>query len=204
MNGSAPRYPQERTASMRIRIPIGILAPGPRAHNPANRSFRAPRQPSLSSWCPRAATGRAPPAAAEPRRRAHSGLSAPSRNPDYSKVMGYREGDRGRMPKNVRHPGRVWRSWGKSTKSNRMTRTLHLPFEPGETLLCASNCNSSSATMTSTKGIFAYPPEKVYSRDYVFFSDSEFHRHQESCNDTTRRQSTGLSLSLDRGSSGEP
>ena len=47
----------------------GILAPGPRAHNPAHRSFRAPRRPSRSSWCQRAAAGRALPDAAEPRRR---------------------------------------------------------------------------------------------------------------------------------------
>src|SRR5262249_17747124 len=40
---------------------------------------------------------------------------------------------------------------GKSTKSNRMTRILHLPLEPGEALLCASNCNSSFVTMTVRK-----------------------------------------------------
>ena len=35
----------------------------------------------------------------------------------------------------------------KSTKSNRMTRTLYLLLKPGEALLCASNCNSSFVTM---------------------------------------------------------
>src|SRR5215475_12996318 len=46
---------------------------------------------------------------------------------------------------------RAWRCWGKPRKSTRMTRTLHLPHEPGEALLCASHCNSSSVTMTVRK-----------------------------------------------------
>src|SRR4030095_3257450 len=46
---------------------------------------------------------------------------------------------------------RAWRCWGKPRKSTRMTRTLHWPREPGEALLCASNCNSSSVTITVRK-----------------------------------------------------
>ncbi len=62
-------YTTPRPYKLWIRIPQGIFAPGPRAHNPAHRRFRAPRRPSRSSWCQRAAAGRALQDAAEPRRR---------------------------------------------------------------------------------------------------------------------------------------
>jgi hypothetical protein len=47
--------------------------------------------------------------------------------------------------------GRAGRCWGKPQNSDKMTYTLHWPLELGEALVCASNCNSSSVTMTVTK-----------------------------------------------------
>src|SRR5215813_4275418 len=46
---------------------------------------------------------------------------------------------------------RAGRCWGKPQNSDKMTCTLHWPLEPGEAPVCASNCNSSSVTMTVTK-----------------------------------------------------
>ena len=46
---------------------------------------------------------------------------------------------------------RAGRCWGKPQNSDKMTCPIHWPLEPGEALLCASHCNSSSVTMTVTK-----------------------------------------------------
>ncbi len=48
-------------------------------------------------------------------------------------------------------PERAGRCWGKPQNSDKMTCTIHWPLEPGEAPVCASNCNSSSVTMTVTK-----------------------------------------------------
>jgi hypothetical protein len=49
------------------------------------------------------------------------------------------------------HMSRAGRCWEKPQNSDKMTCTVHWPLEPGEAPVCASNCNSSSVTMTVTK-----------------------------------------------------
>jgi hypothetical protein len=46
---------------------------------------------------------------------------------------------------------RAGRCWGKPQNSDKMTCPIHWPLEPGEAPVCASNCNSSSVTMTVTQ-----------------------------------------------------